>query len=194
MLLAVGSCFYTRTGYGAGDLKLWKLSDGADTVKLEPAFYLSVFDVTFSPDGRYLAAAIGHYQSGQNPRTYPGEVVVWDVRTGVAVNVLRGHHGCVWSVVYSPDGMRLASASGHYFGSKQGGEIKIWDSVTGQELCTFDHSHTVFGVAFSPDGRRLASAGLHGVLGRIDKAGTICIYDGTPLAETPAYQPLPDDK
>ena len=38
--------------------------------------------------------------------------------------------------------------------------------------------------AWSPDGRRLATAA---------RDGTFKLYDGTPLAETPEYQPLPGD-
>jgi WD40 repeat protein len=41
------------------------------------------------------------------------------------VCTLRGHAGNVWSVAFSPDGKRLASASG-YAGH---GEVKVWDAT-----------------------------------------------------------------
>src|SRR5262249_39194233 len=55
---------------------------------------------------------------------------------------------------------RLAGACGG--GDRQGktwpNDVKIWDSVTGQEVVTFQgHAFQVTSLAFSPDGQRLAS-------------------------------------
>jgi WD40 repeat protein len=64
---------------------------------------------------------------------------------------LRGHSGGVISVVYSPDGKRIATAS-------MDKTVKVWDAATGKELLTLrGHSDTVKDVAFSPDGRRIAT-------------------------------------
>jgi WD40 repeat protein len=41
----------------------------------------------------------------------------------------------------------------------------------------------MLGVAFSPDGRYLATAASN---------GEVKLWDGTPLAETPAFAPLPE--
>ena len=55
-------------------------------------------------------------------------------------------------MAFSPDGTRLASASGD-------GTVKVWDAATGQETLTLKgHTGAVTSVAFSPDGTRLASA------------------------------------
>jgi WD40 repeat protein/tRNA A-37 threonylcarbamoyl transferase component Bud32 len=164
-----------------GSLKIWDLRTSQPVLFFDDT-EISVWDVAFSPDGKRLAAATGYY----GPRD-PGEVRVWDTTTGSELYRLKGHANCVWSVAFSPDGRRLASAAGQW-GSLNAppGEVKVWDMKTGQEAYTLrGHARAVHGVAFSPCGRRLATASAD---------GTVKIWDGTPLAETPAYQPLPDDK
>jgi WD40 repeat protein/serine/threonine protein kinase len=59
----------------------------------------------------------------------------------------------IYSVAFSPDGERLASAGGN-------GLVKIWNSRTGQVIQTLTaHSGFVCSVAFHPDGKHLASIG-----------------------------------
>jgi WD40 repeat protein/serine/threonine protein kinase len=64
------------------------------------------------------------------------------------------HESAVRCAVFSPDGRRIASCS-------RDGSVKIWDALTGQELCSFRaHDKESQSVAFSPDGHLLASAGM----------------------------------
>src|SRR5262249_28281455 len=66
------------------------------------------------------------------------------------LSILR-HNSTIFSVVFSPDGKRLATGSSD-------GTVKLWDASTGQELLTLKgHSNAVGSVAFSPDGKRLAT-------------------------------------
>ncbi|WDD32958.1 AAA-like domain-containing protein [Nostoc sp. UHCC 0926] len=67
-------------------------------------------------------------------------------------NRFEGHSEEVFSVVFSPDGKTLASAS-------RDNTIKLWNLDTGKEITTLTgHSSWVNSVVFSPDGKTLASA------------------------------------
>ncbi len=65
-----------------------------------------------------------------------------------------GHTSSVFSVAWSPDGSKLASASADQ-------TAQVWDASSGTRLLTYTgHNDTVYSVAWSPDGSKLASASL----------------------------------
>jgi WD40 repeat protein len=122
--------------------------------------------VAYSPDGRRLATG---GESGDTCNTcQPGEVKVWDAITGEEVLSLRGHSGFIYGLAFSPDGTRLAVATGCVDQQKKPlpGEVKVWDlgepggvSPGREPLTLKGHAGFVTGVAWSPDGSRLVSGG-----------------------------------
>jgi WD40 repeat protein len=96
-------------------------------------------------------------------------VRLWDAATGAQVAELKGHHGCIMAVAFSPQGDRLASGS--WDESKGTGDLKIWDvdrtsKNFGKEQRSFaGYDKGVTCLAFANDGRLLASGGVdHNVL------------------------------
>jgi WD40 repeat protein/energy-coupling factor transporter ATP-binding protein EcfA2 len=69
---------------------------------------------------------------------------------------LHGHSGPVYSISFSADGKRLATASADQ-------TAKVWNADSGKDLLTLrGHTGAVRIVAFSSDGRRLATASYDG--------------------------------
>lgn len=97
--------------------------------------------VAFSPDGAFLASG----------GASDGAITLFPLAGNSAVKYLTGHENVIYSIAYSADGTRLASAD-------IGGVIKVWDVKTGEELQQFNANRWVWDVAFSPDGKLVASA------------------------------------
>ena len=122
-------------------MRLWDANTGeAKNTLKEHAD--SIRCVTYSPDGRTLAAG-----------TADDTVLLWDAATGKHRAILTGHTHIVDSVAYSPDGEILVSGS-------IDGTVRLWSTDKRGLISTLTgHSGYVWSVAYSPDGKTVASGG-----------------------------------
>jgi WD40 repeat protein len=100
-------------------------------------------ELSWSADGNYLAACAGS-----------GTTRVWEVPTGKLVHSLKDRN--LLNPVMSPDRKWMAMGSG--------GEVKLWDVASGQEMQPLDYGDKLRStginiLAWSPDGRYLVTSG-----------------------------------
>src|SRR5437588_11190127 len=101
----------------------------------------SVLAVAVFPDGRRMATG-----------SYDKTLRLWDLKEGVVLKKMEGHHGCVRTVAGSGDGQMIASGD-------KNGELIVWDGDTGECLTEAIEVHTDWlrSLEFSPDCRVLAT-------------------------------------
>jgi WD40 repeat protein len=133
-------------------IRLWDTATG-EVVGLKKGTGDHMSPVAFGANGTRFAGAMG----------YNG--YVWDAYTGATAAILRGHKGNLRSIVFSPRGERVVTAS-------HDGTARIWDARSGKSIAVLSGHRDQSGapadeaevrtLAFSPDGAHLLTASKDG--------------------------------
>lgn len=114
----------------------------------------------FSPDGKWLLTAHGHWDAKQG-----GEVRMWEAATGKPKHVIVQPRG-VRSVCWAPD-------SSYFVMGGYAGDIRVFDTATAKQLHEANLGTNIEGVAITYDAKKLVAT-----LG----SGSIKVF------ELPSYQ------
>ena len=114
-----------------GFLRISSAIDGKNLIPPQPAYQVAATDVAFDPSGNIVATA-----------AEDGLIILWDVKTGNKLRVLKDHKKRVRCIQFHPEGKYLAS------GGDDG--LRIWDPKTG-EMLSFMRPSQVFGELWDVD-------------------------------------------
>ncbi len=123
-------------------LILWDVATG-EALRTFSGHTDVVLSVAFSPDGRTALSG----SCGERAMSFcaQGEMILWDVATGVALRTFTGHIDSVLSVAFSPDGRTALSGSRDY-------TLSLWRVDTLPELMAWACANRV--VELSDEERR----------------------------------------
>lgn len=134
-------------------IRIWCAETGAELQRLN-GHEGWVLGLSYSPDGVRLASCSGGYGRSRSSRDGDNTVRIWDAGTGRELMCLPDH---IWatSVVYSPDGTRLAVVEAAF----RDGLVLLLDSQTGNQTNAFRLERCrMSSVAFDLDGNQLFCA------------------------------------
>jgi len=118
---------------------VWDIETGASNAL--PDVINFVKSIVFSPDGNYVAGAVG------------SQVSIWDFATREKLRDMHGHGDFIFEIDWSPDGSMLASAGADH-------KVIVWNPDNTNPILELDgHEDQVYTVTFSADNRKLASGG-----------------------------------
>ncbi|MBP88579.1 MAG: hypothetical protein CMJ64_17995 [Planctomycetaceae bacterium] len=125
-------------------LPLVATADQADKIAKHERWVTSL---AYSPDGAMLATA-----GGQSLQYRPGDVCLWDAKSGNLIVALEGHASNAWSIAFSPDSKSLVTSS-------YDGKVIVWSVADKKSTATLEkHKGWCRTVAFHPKGTHFATA------------------------------------
>ncbi len=127
----------------SGRIRVWEVASGGEVLSFNaPSESLYLFSISYSPDGKWLAAS-----SAAN-----GKVYFWSAETGELAFVLEQHNEHdVHDIAFTPDSRFLATGGTDRY-------ARIWNVADQKELQKMPIIG-MYSLAISPDGAILATAG-----------------------------------
>jgi WD40 repeat protein len=147
------------TPYGPGAVKVFDVTSGQPALVF-PEPKDAVFAVTFSPDGKLLAAG-----------GVDNVARVWSVDENKLACELKGHSDWILGASFSADGKFLVTSSADR-------SAQVWEVGTWKLAAKLDQMEPVNGVAFGPNAELVATA----VAGPTDRMIRLRRRDNTQLA------------
>ena len=135
-------------------VRVWDVASGTVLEQFDTGD--TVTSARFAPTGRLLVTA-----------GIAGIARVWDTRSGVAVNELKGHSSRILDAEFSPSDRQIVTASTDKTG-------RVWDARTGGLVGVLtNHLNYVVRATFSPDGETVATASRDRIARIFDPIGTL---------------------